>query len=154
MKWKSLSHVQLFETPLEWGAIPFSRESSWPRDQTQVSRIAGGFFTIWATRDTQEYKKPTPSPVDLPDPGIELRSPAFTNWATREAPKEIIVAPKMVPLKQSYPSLLEGHDFILVTNCAILFRNISLYYINVTEFSVLETCFPFYLWYETIFPAK
>ena len=30
-------------------AIPFSRESSQPRDGTQVSRIAGGFFTIWAT---------------------------------------------------------------------------------------------------------
>ena len=35
---------------LEWVAIPFSRGSSWPRDRTQVSRTAGGFFTIWATR--------------------------------------------------------------------------------------------------------
>ena len=33
---------------LEWGAMPFSRESSWPRDQTRVSCIIGGFFTIWA----------------------------------------------------------------------------------------------------------
>ena len=30
---------------LEWGAIPFSRGSPPPRDQTQVSCIAGGFFT-------------------------------------------------------------------------------------------------------------
>ena len=30
-----------------------SRESSQPRDQTQVSRIAGGFFTSWATREAQ-----------------------------------------------------------------------------------------------------
>ena len=30
---------------LEWVTIPFSRESSQPRDQTQVSYIAGGFFT-------------------------------------------------------------------------------------------------------------
>ena len=30
---------------LEWIALPFSRGSSQPRDQTQVSRIAGGFFT-------------------------------------------------------------------------------------------------------------
>jgi len=29
---------------LEWIAFPFSRESSQPRDQTQVSHIAGGFF--------------------------------------------------------------------------------------------------------------
>ena len=34
---------------LEWVAMPFSRGSSQPRDQTQVSRIAGGFFTICAT---------------------------------------------------------------------------------------------------------
>ena len=49
MKWKSLSCVWLFATPrtvvhgilqariLEWVAFPFSKESSQPRDQTQVS---------------------------------------------------------------------------------------------------------------------
>ena len=31
---------------LEWVAIPSSRESSQPRDQTQVSHITGGFYTI------------------------------------------------------------------------------------------------------------
>ena len=30
---------------LGWVAMPSFRESSQPRDQTQVSRIAGGFFT-------------------------------------------------------------------------------------------------------------
>ena len=30
---------------LKWVAFPFSRGSSQPRDQTQVSSIAGGFFT-------------------------------------------------------------------------------------------------------------
>ena len=30
---------------LEWVAMPSSRGSSQPRDQTQVSRIAGRFFT-------------------------------------------------------------------------------------------------------------
>ena len=41
---------------LEWVAIPFSRGSSWPRDQTPhwVSHIAGRFFTIWTTEDTPE----------------------------------------------------------------------------------------------------
>ena len=61
-KWKSLSHVWLFVTPmdytvygilqariLEWVAYPFSRRSSQPRDRTRVSCIAGGFFTNWAT---------------------------------------------------------------------------------------------------------
>ena len=34
---------------LECVAISFSRGSSWSRDQTWVSWIAGRFFTIWAT---------------------------------------------------------------------------------------------------------
>ena len=36
---------------LEWVAISFSRGSSWPRDRTQVSRIASRHFTLWATRE-------------------------------------------------------------------------------------------------------
>ena len=35
---------------LELVVIPFSRGSSWPRDQTWVSCIAGRFFTVWGTR--------------------------------------------------------------------------------------------------------
>ena len=31
---------------LEWAAMPSSRRSSQPRDQTQVSCIAGGFLTV------------------------------------------------------------------------------------------------------------
>ena len=33
------------------GSLPFSRGSSWPRNQTRISCIAGGFFTSWATRE-------------------------------------------------------------------------------------------------------
>ena len=36
---------------LEWVAFPFSRESSQPRDRTQVSCIARGCFTSWAPRE-------------------------------------------------------------------------------------------------------
>ena len=36
---------------LEWIAISFSKGSSQPRDQTRVSRIAGGPFIVWATRE-------------------------------------------------------------------------------------------------------
>ena len=35
---------------LEWVALTFSRESSQPRDWTQVSHIADRFFTSWTTR--------------------------------------------------------------------------------------------------------
>ena len=40
-----------FSRPLEWVAIPFSRGSSQLRDQTPISCIANGLFTVWATRD-------------------------------------------------------------------------------------------------------
>ena len=40
---------------LEWVALPFSKGSSQPRDQTQVSHTAGGFSTSWAAREAQEY---------------------------------------------------------------------------------------------------
>ena len=36
---------------LKQAAMPFSRGSFQSRDQTQVSSIASGFFTSWATRD-------------------------------------------------------------------------------------------------------
>ena len=40
---------------LEWVAFPFSKGSFQPRDWTQVSCIAGRFFTSWTTREAQEY---------------------------------------------------------------------------------------------------
>ena len=39
---------------LEWVAFPFSRGSSQPRDQTQVSCIEGRLFTSWATREAHK----------------------------------------------------------------------------------------------------
>ena len=41
---------------LEWVAMLSSRGSSQPRDWTQVSRIAGGFFTSWASREAPPPK--------------------------------------------------------------------------------------------------
>ena len=68
-KWKSLSCIWVFFCDpmdytvhgilqariLEWVAFPFSRASPQPRDQTQVSHIAGRFFTSWVTREAQGY---------------------------------------------------------------------------------------------------
>ena len=36
---------------LEWVALPSSRGSSWPKDQTGVSHTAGRLFIIWTTRE-------------------------------------------------------------------------------------------------------
>ena len=51
-------HVILQARILDWVAIFFSRGSSWPRDQTWVSCIAGGCFTVWATREGYEITQP------------------------------------------------------------------------------------------------
>ena len=61
------------------GCHAFFRGSSQPRDKTQVSCIAGRFFTIWVTREAQEYWSgwPIPSPGELSGPEIELGSPAL-----------------------------------------------------------------------------
>ena len=93
----TLSHIQLFEVPwtvvhqtplstgilqeriLGWVAVPSSRRSSQTRDQTQVSRTAGRFFIVWATREAQEYwsGQPIRPPGEVPDPGIKTGSPAL-----------------------------------------------------------------------------
>ena len=39
---------------LEWIAISFSRGSSQPQDQTQVSCIAGGIITNWAISEASQ----------------------------------------------------------------------------------------------------
>ena len=42
---------------LEWVAFPFSRGYSQLRDRTDISHIAGGFFTSWATRYWYEKRR-------------------------------------------------------------------------------------------------
>ena len=98
-KWKLLSRVQLFVTPwnivhgilqariLEWVAFPFSRESSQPRDWTQISHIAGRFFTNWAiteafsNRNNQMSKASlasrNPTPLCLP---LCQHTNDYTGW--------------------------------------------------------------------------
>ena len=47
----------IFQTRvLEWGAISFSRGSSWLRDWTQVSRTAGQLSTVWDTESVRGSK--------------------------------------------------------------------------------------------------
>ena len=88
-KWKSLSCVRLLQSHGHYSPWEFSRpqyrsgqpfpspgESSQPRDQTQVSCIAGGFFTSWAIREAPEIPE---NPVKFQ----HTRSP----W-TREAVDE------------------------------------------------------------------
>ena len=66
--WRSESHSVMFDclwphgytvhgilqALLEWLVFPFSRGSSQPTDQTQVTSISDWFFTNWATREDQD----------------------------------------------------------------------------------------------------
>ena len=47
---------------LEWIAISFSRGSSWPRNWTRVSGIAGRRFTVWANREAKYTEIPQQRP--------------------------------------------------------------------------------------------
>ena len=59
---------------------------SQPRDWTQVSRIAGGFFTSWATgkpKNTYPFSRRSSQPRN--QSGVScIASRFFTNWAIRE----------------------------------------------------------------------
>ena len=133
---ESLRHVWLFLTPwtvafqaslhmetlqagmLEWVVVSSSRGSSQPSNWTQVSHTAGGFFTIWAIREAQEYwsGKPFPSPGDLPDPGIEPGSPALqVDSLPHERPKKPQLpfqsAHKGYFFRVLFPKLLPQNEF-------------------------------------------
>ena len=77
----SSAHGNLQARILEWVATPFSRGSSQPRDRTQISHIAGRFFTVGATREAHwlgPRQKPKARDLGacsqerwLPSPGVE-----------------------------------------------------------------------------------
>ena len=79
---------------LEWVAIPFSRGSSQTRDQTQVSHIAGGFFTSWAMREAQEYWSgfllQWIFPTQELNQGLLHCRQILYNWVTRAAPHSLL----------------------------------------------------------------
>ena len=71
---------------LEWVAISYSRGSSRPRDQTHISRfsaLAGGFFTISATKWEAHLPREPPQCGQDSEPGvfIQIQAPALgSRW--------------------------------------------------------------------------
>ena len=102
-------------------ALP-SRGSSQPRDQTQVSHIAGGFLTIWVTREAHEYWNGwlVSSSGDLPDSGIKPGSPALqANSLPVELPGSPYMAGTIVRLHSAgdssgYKSKLWNHTALVL----------------------------------------
>ena len=75
---------------LQWVTIPFSRGSSRPRDGTQVSCIAGRFFTVWATRE-----------APLGNSG--WNKPAVYSWKTRVS-FLLVTCPRLCNWNHPWPS--------------------------------------------------
>ena len=74
---------------LEWVAISFSRGSSWPRDQTQVSCIAGRRFTIWAIREA--LKGMTPSHLYICHMKEAVHTIMFRTWNWSQIEKAAVL---------------------------------------------------------------
>ena len=89
---------------LEWVAISFSRGSSWSRDQTWVSCIAGRVFTVWATREA--YKPLIQEVIEAyssagKESTCNVGRPHFDSWV------------KMIPWRRKWqptPVLLPGES--------------------------------------------
>ena len=110
----SLSMGILQAKILEWVAMPSSRGSSQPRDWTQVSRTAGGFVTIWASRGSPRILEWVAYPLSrgssLPRNWTRLSCMAggfLTRWATRETPFQSIEKKKERDIAQSCPTLCD-----------------------------------------------
>ena len=135
---KSLSRVRLFATPrtvacqvplsmgilqariLEWVAMLSSRGSSQPRDQTQVSRIGGRFFIIWATREALLKPVVTSKSVDSQwelqmswglgtfAASILRRRSLVEDWAPKQVESD--TESKQLMSKLNYTILVWGRD--------------------------------------------
>ena len=93
---------------LEWVSIPFSRGSSWPRAQTQASRIVGRFFTIWATREALSQSKPCSSCSrwDCPEdarPGHTGGTPPLHTWPMVDLKGSAIVSTRTLRSPETAP---------------------------------------------------
>ena len=69
---------------LEWVAMPSSRQSSWPRNRTQIPGIAGRFSTDWAMRGA------------LTCTGVIILSAGFLAYALSCLPLHLHVAARII----------------------------------------------------------
>ena len=88
---------------LEWVAISFSRGSSWPRDRTQVSRIPGRCFNLWATRE----------PLFLP-PGYSHQPHPEMPFALPQLPCSALLFPRIFSRNwREEKDFTSGNDWLL-----------------------------------------
>ena len=88
----SFVHGILQARILEWVAIPFSRGSSWCRDQTQAPCIAVRFLTIWATSKPKNVLVAQSCPT-LCDPMDCSPQCSFIHWILQARILEWVAIP-------------------------------------------------------------
>ena len=105
----------------EWAAIPFTRGSSWARDQTQVSYLAGRFFTIWANQGgwwvikLKQKLKRSASPTSVPatTPMLPLAAArAARLWLPQSLGQASVLRENEFPSNQSWMQLLFYRDVV------------------------------------------
>ena len=74
----------------EWVAMPSSRGTSWPRDQTCISCIAGRFFTVWATRKDPHLSQLIPNYTGPSDISASLGSPPFSEFSNNSPLAQVL----------------------------------------------------------------
>ena len=134
-------HGTLQARILEWVALPFSRGSSQPRDQTHVSHIVGRFFTSWATWEAQKTLEWAAYPFSSrsSNPGIQLGSPALqadslptklftTPWnkVSMHLDSQLLIETNWCPqVKSSCRSVSIYHSFQVLPLSSLLFSDHS-----------------------------
>ena len=99
-------HVISQPTTLEWVAISFSKESSWPRDQTWVSLIAGRCSTIWATREALTVHEVTKSQTWFSMSTSTSAEKKPNAWLTKISP--VVLYLPLLPTSLSPPTGLRN----------------------------------------------
>ena len=124
--------LQMFSLPadhkgrlriLEWVAYPFSRGSSWLRNQTGVSCIAGGFCTNWAIRKALDYVKELKS-----QPGYGRLPRIFLFWLN-------------VKMSQLHTSKINIHTLdgqMLILTCLLCSHLLSRVWFFATPWTVTQ----------------
>ena len=114
---------------LEWVAISFSRESSQPRDQTQVSRTAGRCCNLWAIREAQWHDRVTLLPTLAPCSTFDLYQSSFTQplgglpttTLSSSSPSFILLRKSLARIPQQASVSLTVKTWVLLRNDHWLF---------------------------------
>ena len=101
---------------LEWITFPFSRGSSKPRDWTQVSHFAGGFFTSWAISSVQSQPALC-NPMACGTPGFPVHHQLleFTQSNVHGVSDALQPSHPLSPPSPPAPNLSQHQGFFLVS---------------------------------------